>query len=425
MSFLFYGLYNLPLWLVYPQLWACGMFNEKLAGTLDGQKDIQRRLQTFKAKHQHDKKPVVWLHAASAGEFEQIKPFITRLKKQPVLIFQTLTSPTIFYKVSHDPMFDGVCFLPFDLKSRVDWFIKTLEPAVFINTRHDIWPNLLRALRRHQVRNILVNANLYANSKRLWPGLKQINRSIFSNIDKLYTGSKSLQALLSQLYSGPMEVSGDSRFDQVHERALANDSVLIPEQIISDRRVIVYGSAIPSDLEIITQCIEKTQDNKSLLHIIVPHEVGEKDVIPWEIELFRRHIKSIRYTEIGTYKSEPVIIWNTVGQLADLYKHAQLAYVGAGFTTGVHSVTEPAIYHVPSAHGPRFDILAEAIELVDHGLSTLVQDSSDLHRFCEMTEAQLSEKASSLAAFMDSRIGATDRILAAEFHTLKLFNDLS
>ena len=33
-----------------------------------------------------------------------------------------------------------------------------------------------------------------------------------------------------------------------------------------------------------------------------------------------------------------------MGQLADLYKYADLAFIGAGFGAGVHSVTEAAVY---------------------------------------------------------------------------------
>jgi 3-deoxy-D-manno-octulosonic-acid transferase len=415
MTFLFYFCYNLILTLALPFIWIGAYLNDKLGASLSGQKKIWAELTRFKQKVKLDPKPIVWLHAASAGEFEQIVPLLARLKDMDVYVFQTLTSATIYYKVSQSDQFDGVSFLPWDIYFRVHKFISILNPAIFINTRHDIWPNLLLALHRNNIRNVLINANLYRDSKRLFPVIKSINKIVFKNMDHMYTGSVSLRGLLKQLYSGPIDVVGDTRFDQVFERSQVNDQELISETIVVDRRVIVYGSTITSDLEVVTGAIAKASNDDKLLHIIVPHEAHERDVIPWESEFFRAKRKSIRQSEIEHYQGENIIIWNRVGQLADLYKYADLAFIGAGFTTGVHSVTEAAIYHVPSAHGPKYDILAEAIELVESGLSTVVTNSDELAAFLTLEQMTIDTLSNQIDIFTKARIGATDKVIKTEF----------
>jgi len=415
MNFLFYLFYNLLITLALPTAWVVAYFNDKLGGSLEGQHNIKQALVKFSAKVKQSPKPIVWLHAASAGEFEQIKPILSRVSEFDVYIFQTFTSATIYYKASFDPRFDGVSFLPWDIYTRVNRFIKQLQPNIMINTRHDIWPNLQLALNRNQIRNILVNANLYEDSTRLKPFIKQINQGVFRYIDKIYTGSESLKALLDNLYTGQITVVGDSRFDQVNDRAKTNDSVLIPADILSDHRVIIYGSVGPSDLTTIIGAIANIRPDNNALHIIVPHETLERDLIPWEIELFRHKIKTIRKTEIEQFIDEKVIIWNSVGQLADLYKYAWLAYIGAGFDAGVHSVTEASVYQVPSAHGPKYDILAEAIDLVDMELSTVVHDDQELSKFLSMSQDIHSDLSARIKLFITSRLGATDKIIQNEF----------
>lgn len=415
MTFLFYFCYNLTLTLALPLIWIGAYLNDKLGASLSGQKRIWVELTRFNQKVKLDPKPIVWLHAASAGEFEQVKPLLSRLKDMDVYVFQTLTSATIYYKVSQSDQFDAVSFLPWDIYSRVRKFISILNPTIFINTRHDIWPNLLLALHQNNVRNVLINANLYRDSKRVFPVMKSINKIVFKYMDHMYTGSSSLRGLLEQLYSGPIDVVGDTRFDQVFERAQGNDQELISETIIADRRVIIYGSTINSDLDVVSAAIAKTINDDKLLHIIVPHEVRERDVIPWEVEFFRVKMKSIRQSEIEHYQGENIIIWNRVGQLADLYKHADLAFIGAGFTTGVHSVTEAAIYHVPSAHGPKYDILAEAIELVECGLSTVVTNSDELVVFLTLEQLTIDTLSNQIDIFTKARIGATDKVIKTEF----------
>jgi len=419
MNFFFYLIYNTLLIVALPLAWVIAYFNDKLGGSLAGQKSIRAALLKFKSKVKLNPKPVVWLHAASAGEFEQIKPVLNRIREFDVYIFQTFTSATIYYKASFDKRFDGVSFLPWDIYPRVNRFIKLLAPDILINTRHDIWPNLQLALHRNSVHNILINANLYHDSTRLKPVIRQINRGVFQYIDHIYTGSDSLKSLLQQLYSGPLDVVGDSRFDQVNERAKTNDSELISAEIIADRRVIVYGSIGGSDLDVVSGAIIKSLSNNDYLHIIVPHETQERDLIPWEIALYRHKIKTIRKTEIEQYANENVIVWNSVGQLADLYKYARLAFIGAGFSTGVHSVTEASIYHIPCAHGPKYDILAEAIDLVNLDLSTVVLSDEDLTEFLSQTDAEILTTSEKIKYFMSTRIGATDKIINQEFPLIK------
>jgi 3-deoxy-D-manno-octulosonic-acid transferase len=343
-----------------------------------------------------------------------MRPILNRLSELDVYIYQTFTSATIFYKASHDKIFHGVSFLPWDLYTRVNRFATLLKPDLFINTRHDIWPNLQRSLHNNQIRNILINANLYQNSKRLIPGLRGINALVFNQIDHIYTGSSSLKSMLEKIYAGQIDVVGDSRFDQVHERSRNNAEMLITKQLIADRRVVVYGSVGDSDLGIITDAIAQVPTDKAFMHIVVPHETAERDLIPWETELYRQKVKSIRKSEIEQFKNESVIIWDSVGQLADLYKYADLAFIGAGFGAGVHSVTEAAIYNVPCSHGPNYDILAEAIDLVEEGLSTVVNEVDDLTKFLAMSEDTISELSQLIDTFVNERLGATDKIIESE-----------
>ena len=414
MKSLLYLTYNVFITLAVPFIWIAAYFNDKLGGSLNGQKSLQSNVLSFNKSIQDRPKPVIWTHAASAGEFEQLRPVLARLASLDVYIYQTFTSATIYYKASQDKVFDGVSFLPWDLFFKVDRFVTQLKPDLFINTRHDIWPNLLLVMQRHGVRNILINANLYPKSRRLLPGARQVNRVIFDQISQVYTGSNDLAGLLKQIYSGPVSVVGDTRFDQVHERAKINQNVLISEKYITDCRVIIYGSVGNSDLRVITSAISNTLTDKAFRHIIVPHETSERDLIPWQTELFRQNIRSIRKSELDQFDDEPVIIWDSVGQLADLYKYATLAFIGAGFGAGVHSVTEAAIYHVPSAHGPKFDILAEATELVEEGLSTVVNSSDELSDFLTQPEETIVELSKRIEIFVNSRVGASDRIMSSD-----------
>ena len=42
--------------------------------------------------------------------------------------------------------------------------------------------------------------------------------------------------------------------------------------------------------------------------------------------------------------------------------YSDIAYIGAGFSTGVHSVIEPAVYYNAISFGPKFEIVDDKEE---------------------------------------------------------------
>jgi 3-deoxy-D-manno-octulosonic-acid transferase len=65
--------------------------------------------------------------------------------------------------------------------------------------------------------------------------------------------------------------------------------------------------------------------------------------------------------------SERVVLVDSVGVLAEIYRAGHLAYVGGSFTTGVHNTMEPAVAGMPVLFGPRIQNAEEAGVLVRQG----------------------------------------------------------
>ena len=66
------------------------------------------------------------------------------------------------------------------------------------------------------------------------------------------------------------------------------------------------------------------------------------------------------------------MIADGVGYLAELYGTGVLAYVGGGFTSGVHNILEPAVLGLPVLFGPRTDNAWEASRLAALGAASTV-----------------------------------------------------
>jgi len=87
---------------------------------------------------------------------------------------------------------------------------------------------------------------------------------------------------------------------------------------------------------------------------LVPHEPNETNIN----YIKNKFINNILITELKMSEKkekidlEKVIIVNTIGDLLKLYGIADVAYIGGGFGTGVHSITEPSGYGIPIICGP-------------------------------------------------------------------------
>jgi 3-deoxy-D-manno-octulosonic-acid transferase len=150
--------------------------------------------------------------------------------------------------------------------------------------------------------------------------------------------------------------------------------------------------------------------------VLVPHEP-----LPAHVSSLRRWAQATGLQARATSENIPdpsvrVVIVDTVGVLAEAYAHAHVAYVGGAFSTGVHSVIEPAIAGLPVVCGPRFDNSFEAVQLMAAGAATSVRDEAEAYTALRRYLSDPDERARAGAAaraYVESQLGATEKCMAA------------
>ena len=99
---------------------------------------------------------------------------------------------------------------------------------------------------------------------------------------------------------------------------------------------------------------------------------------PIENLLNKKGLSHQRITQFEDLNPPKILIVDKVGILADLYAYAKIAYIGAGFSTGVHSVIEPAVHKCLVVYGPRLDILDEAVEMAKINAGIVIHSGIEL-----------------------------------------------
>lgn len=382
--YFFYLILSPILWII---LIFSSIFNHKIRTRF---RDLQISWESalIKIKQEKSKRKLIILHAASAGEFEQLKPILRRIDHDKYFVLQSFFSPTIFEKEKDSSLFDAVCYLPFDFAGSVYLFFKKFQPEILIITRHDIWPTHLFFAKLFKVKTYLINGNLYDESSRLkWP-LKALNSWVFKHFDLVIAGSERLANNFKKLVSNDKIITiSDTRFDQIIERKKQNKTEHFPKNIC-DSKNIIFGSIIESDFDVVFGAIkirypngDKSLNNLENRLIFVPHEVDEKTLLKIENKLAKNKISAQRFSQMKDKIEANAVIVDSVGILADLYKYADLAYIGAGFGAGVHSVIEPAVYGCAVSFGPNIKILDEAISMHNLNLGKMTFSANDLAVF--------------------------------------------
>jgi len=417
-----YYIYNL---IGVPLLWVGfllgSVVSKKIRRGLRGRRqllgELRRRMEAVEKGG-----PRFWIHSSSMGEFEQAKPVIQRIKEKfpQSVVVVSLFSPSVFDHVDDFPGADTICYMPFDSRRQSRRFIDTIRPDVAVMVRHDLWPNHLYQLKEKGIPAVLINGSIRSTHGWRFRFLVPFYRFLYQCFDLILTVSKETKDICEshRLASGPIEIVGDTRYDQVIHRAQeAEKMVASLRKLKGDRKTFVMGSTWPSDEVVLLDAMDRlSQKVTRVWYVIVPHEPMEEHVTQIEQRVSGLGLEACLLSEIdsGKVKDCDVLIVDRVGILASLYALGDLSFVGGGFGAGIHNVLEPAALGKAVFFGPRCHNSYEAGLLQNRGVGFVIRDGEALyqHLFSLLNNAdKLKEIEAKATQVVQENAGATYRIV--------------
>jgi 3-deoxy-D-manno-octulosonic-acid transferase len=323
------------------------------------------------------------MHAPSVGEGLQARPVVELLRaSHPELqVAYTHFSPSA-ERFARSLGADFTDYLPFDTPGDARAALDALRPRAIVFSKLDVWPVLAREAAARGVRLGLTSATLAEESTRRGGLAASLLYDAYASLDAVGAIDPGDAQRLVDLgvRSDVITVTGDTRYDQVWERAMRVDrsgELLAP--LASSRPTLVAGSTWPSDEAVLLPAwLELRRTLPSVRLVIAPHEPTGTHLEPiesWGVG------NSISLARLGTpaARDAEVVLVDRVGVLGDLYALADAAYVGGGFhSSGLHSVLEPAAFGAPVAFGPRFAASRDARLLDESGGGAHASDTAEL-----------------------------------------------
>ncbi len=355
----------------------------------------------------------VHVHAASVGEFEQAKPIIERLRalRPDTVVTASFFSPSGYEQQGKWEHLAAASYLPEERAGEMRAFLDRVAPDLLLIVRYDLWPELLVEAENRKIPTVLVCGVLRAGTARFRPVIRGFFRWLYSRLSLIHVVEEADASALAALgVDVPREVSGDTRYDRVVERALAPVELpWLDPALVAGRTILVAGSTWPPDEE----RLAALNDLPGILPVIVPHEPDAAHVegalarFPGAVTL-----SDIERREAGA--APRAIVIDRTGLLSALYRIGEIAYVGGAFGEGVHSVLEPAAYALPVFSGPGIERSRDAVALEREGGLTVIRAGEELRREVERLVGEPErrrELAGRVERFVRENVGATGRIV--------------
>ncbi|MDE0297192.1 MAG: hypothetical protein OXN17_00995 [Candidatus Poribacteria bacterium] len=361
-------------------------FDAKVRDGIAGRRNVLGKLES-QLHSAPESKNTVWFHFASVGEFEQAKPVIEAIKYDSRIVL-TYFSPSVHDNVARYSHCDASSYLPLDTRRNAEALLRLIKPTLLVYSKFDIWPNLLWSAARQKLPVILIAGTLHAKSKRTLPFLRPFLRSIHRHITLHCTISESDAERFRRICppDARIEVTGDTRFDRVYQRAIAVEpgTELLPGQSTLSRQVLIAGSTYADDERVLLKAcdlLRRDSPNICLHLVLVPHEPTPGRVRQIRGILSLKGLSCVCFSEMTegmNLRDTDVIIVDTVGMLAKLYLMGDIVFVGGSFHGSVHNVMEPAAMAKPILFGPTVHNAYEALVLQDKGAAQLVNNANEM-----------------------------------------------
>lgn len=324
---------------------------------------------------------VVWIHVASLGEFEQGCPIMEQIRCQypEFKILLTFFSPSGYEVRKNYDGADYIFYMPIDTPRNVKRFLDIAHPEIAIFVKYEFWLNYLRRLKSRGVKTYVISS-IFRRNSIFFRSYGYLWRRALDTFDQIFVQNDESRKLLHGIGFDNVIVAGDTRFDRVAAIAKAVKRINVIEEFKGDAPLFIAGSTWKPDEDILQVLIN---DNPRIKFVIAPHEMDDARINRMIANTRNGAVRYTQFDERAHGVSHQVLILDTVGILASVYRYASWAYIGGGFGVGIHNTLEAATFALPIAFGPNYAKFKEARDMVALGAATKVESAEELEKWFE------------------------------------------
>jgi len=370
----------------------------------------------------------IWIHAVSVGEVLAITHMVDELMARlPGWRIVVSTTTDTGQKLAQQRFGESNAFyLPLDFGFAVRAYLRALRPKLLVLAESEFWPNLLHEAHMAGASIAVVNARVSDRSLPRYLRFRGLLRRVMTNVDMFLAQSEDDARRLVEIGapSDRVSIGGNLKFE-VKPPVAAEEVQAFSAILRRDGTgpVLVAGSTLEGEDELLVDCFRRVVEQyPNVLMVLAPRHPERFEAVASLLAA-----SGLRWQRRSAWDGQQsvsgcVFLLDSIGELASLYRFADLAFVGGSLVRkGGHNVLEAAQFGVPILVGPHTenfrDVIrifqqAVAMKVVTPGLFTpmvlgLLQDADE--------RARVGQRALEV---MRSQQGATERTVAALLRVL-------
>ena len=326
----------------------------------------------------------IWVQAVSVGEVELTRRLLRELAARrpqlPVLLTATTAAGL---ELARRTAAGGVSVLPcpLDLPGPVARVFEAARPRLLVLVETELWPELLHQAGRRGVPVAVVNGRLSDASATRYRRARGLLAPLLAPLSlALVRGRADSERFASLGVHGErIVVTGNIKFDLEPDPAPLDWAGRLAE-LAARRPVVVAGSTMEGEEAVVLEAAAgAARRGGPLLLVLAPRHPERFDAVARLLE--ERGIAFARRSALDSAAAAcDVVLLDSIGELARVYRHAALAFIGGSLiATGGHNPLEPAAWAVPVLSGPHvFNFREVYQEMVAAGGARLVADCAGL-----------------------------------------------
>jgi 3-deoxy-D-manno-octulosonic-acid transferase len=338
---------------------------------------MSQRLGRLPDSLRFDGRPTIWFHSCSVGETLSLQPLAHNLHVRfpsARLIFSTITKTGQEVAIQRFSIYGqgNTFYFPIDFASVVRRMLNWIQPAMIVIIDTEIWPNLLNQASRRGIPVMLANGRISARSFRHYRLARLVLRKVFGNYRELMMQSLEDAERIAQMgapadlisVTGNIKIDRDSLKEDTDNTRLENTDRALGLSSL-DAPLIVAGSTHEGEEKILIEVLRLIRRKSGMEQtrlLLAPRHPERFSAVAQLVEQSGFSIRR-RTDGSGHDSGADVLLLDTVGELAAVYRFATVAFVGGTLVRhGGHSILEPAMYSKAIVIGPSMENFRQIAE---------------------------------------------------------------
>jgi len=327
-----YKIYNILSFLLIPIIY----LNIYLRLIKNKEDKIRYKERFGKTSIKRPNKKIIWIHAASIGEFKSCKTLIEAYHNEYCILVTTTTKTAADYAVKNFSRKIIHQYAPFDVTLWVNRFINFWKPKLVLWIESDLWPNTLLTIKKKNIKSLFINARISPASFKRWKKTASSYNDLLNTFSYIFAQSKEDLKRLSELTNRKIEFIGNLKLSNIN--VTQNFKSEINNQKI---KIMLASTHKGEELKLLNFVKNLIYNYPKIQFYIAPRHISRTDKIKKILD--NERLSNCLENQDSDRK---IIIINSFGNLPKYFNKSDIVILGGSFTKdGGHNPIEPALFN--------------------------------------------------------------------------------